>query len=137
MGLADAHRPIHNLIISNVPGPPFPLYLAGAELVAAYPMGPIMDGAGLNITVMSYRNHIDIGFMADKDSVPDIWELAAAVQARVRRAQGAGRDQGPDAGQDAGAGHRDLETGTVGIEGRPSGARLRATTVSRGRSPSS
>jgi hypothetical protein len=67
-------------VISNVPGPPFPLYLAGAELVAAYPMGPIMDGAGLNITVLSYRDHIDIGFLADADLVPDIWEVAAQVQ---------------------------------------------------------
>jgi WS/DGAT/MGAT family acyltransferase len=79
MHLANQHRPIHNLVISNVPGPPFPLYLAGAELVAAYPMGPIMDGAGLNITVLSYRDHIDIGFLADADLVPDIWEVAAQV----------------------------------------------------------
>ncbi|MFV0318548.1 MAG: WS/DGAT/MGAT family O-acyltransferase [Microthrixaceae bacterium] len=76
----DSLRPIHNLVISNVPGPPFPLYLGGAELVAAYPMGPIMDGAGLNITVLSYRNHIDIGFLADRDLVPDVWHLAEAVQ---------------------------------------------------------
>jgi WS/DGAT/MGAT family acyltransferase len=80
MNLANSHRPIHNLVISNVPGPPFPLYLAGAELVAAYPMGPIMDGAGLNITVLSYRNHIDIGFLADAELVPDIWDVAAQVQ---------------------------------------------------------
>ena len=80
MNLADSHRPIHNLVISNVPGPPFPLYLAGAELVAAYPMGPIIDGAGLNITVLSYRNHIDIGFLADAELVPDIWDLADQVQ---------------------------------------------------------
>ena len=80
MNLADQHRPIHNLVISNVPGPPFPLYLAGAELVAAYPMGPIMDGAGLNVTVLSYRDHIDIGFMADAELVPDIWDLAAQVR---------------------------------------------------------
>ncbi len=79
MQLADSIRPLHNLVISNVPGPPFPLYLAGAELVAAYPMGPIMDGAGLNITVLSYRDHIDIGFMADRELVPDIWDVAAAV----------------------------------------------------------
>ena len=80
MGLADHHRPIHNLVVSNVPGPPFPLYLAGAELVAAYPMGPIMDGAGLNITVLSYRSHVDIGFLADASLVPDIWDVAAQVR---------------------------------------------------------
>ena len=80
LNLANQHRPIHNLVISNVPGPPFPLYLAGAELVAAYPMGPIMDGAGLNITVLSYRDHIDVGFLADADLVPDIWDLAAQVK---------------------------------------------------------
>jgi hypothetical protein len=76
----ESLRPVHNLVISNVPGPPFPLYLGGAELVAAYPMGPVMDGAGLNITVLSYRDHIDIGFMADRELVPDVWKLAEAVQ---------------------------------------------------------
>ena len=80
LGLADAHRPIHNVVISNVPGPNFPLYYAGAEVVAAYPMGPVMEGAGLNITVMSYRNSIDIGFMVDRDLVPDVWDMADAVQ---------------------------------------------------------
>jgi WS/DGAT/MGAT family acyltransferase len=79
MQLADRHRPIHNFVISNVPGPPFPLYLGGAELVAAYPMGPIMEGAGLNVTVLSYRYSIDFGFMADRDLMPDVWDLAAAV----------------------------------------------------------
>ncbi len=79
MGLASQHRPIHNLVISNVPGPPFPLYFAGAEMVATYPMGPIMDGAGLNITVLSYRDHVDIGFLADEELVADVWDLAADV----------------------------------------------------------
>jgi len=79
MSLADHHRPIHNLVISNVPGPPFPLYLAGAELVAAYPMGPIMEGAGLNVTVLSYRDSVDFGFMADSALVPDVWDLAEHV----------------------------------------------------------
>jgi diacylglycerol O-acyltransferase len=81
MGLAGRHRPIHNLIVSNVPGPSFPLYLAGAELVASYPMGPIMEGAGLNVTVMSYRDSIDFGFMVDRNLVPDVWDMAAAVSA--------------------------------------------------------
>jgi diacylglycerol O-acyltransferase len=79
MRLADRHRPIHNLVISNVPGPPFSLYLAGAELVAAYPMGPIHEGAGLNVTVLSYRDSIDFGFMACRELIPDLWDLAAAI----------------------------------------------------------
>lgn len=79
MHLADSLGPIYNVVISNVPGPPFPLYLAGAELIAAYPMGPIMDGGGLNITVLSYRDNIDIGFMADRELVPDVWDMAAGV----------------------------------------------------------
>lgn len=81
MNLANSHRPIHNLVISNVPGPPFPLYMSGSEMVAAYPMGPIMDGAGLNITVMSYRDSVDIGFLGCTDLVPDIWDLADCVAA--------------------------------------------------------
>ena len=68
------------MIISNVPGPDFPLYYAGAELVAAYPMGPVMEGAGLNVTVMSYQGNIDIGFMVDEDLVPDVWAMADAVE---------------------------------------------------------
>ncbi len=75
LNLADRHRPIHNVVISNVPGPPVPLYYGGAELVSAYPMGPIMEGAGLNITVMSYRDGVDIGFMACRELVPDLWDL--------------------------------------------------------------
>ena len=68
--LADHHRPIHSLVISNVPGPDFPLYLAGAELVAGFPLGPVMDGAGLNITVMSYRGVLNWGLMACAETVP-------------------------------------------------------------------
>jgi diacylglycerol O-acyltransferase / wax synthase len=77
--LADRHRPIHNLVISNVPGPPFALYMAGAELVAGYPLGPVFEGAGLNITVMSYIDSIDFGFNAATNSVPDLWALAEYV----------------------------------------------------------
>ncbi|MDQ3741274.1 MAG: wax ester/triacylglycerol synthase family O-acyltransferase [Actinomycetota bacterium] len=68
-------RPNWNLVISNVPGPQFPLYLGGAELQANYPVSVITDGMGLNITVMSYRGHLDFGILADRDQMPDIWKL--------------------------------------------------------------
>ena len=59
--LADHLPPIFNLIISNVPGPPVPLYIGGARLEASYPIGPLLDGGGLNITAMSYLDRIDFG----------------------------------------------------------------------------
>lgn len=77
--LANRHRPIHNLIVSNVPGPPAPIYFAGARLVAFYPMGPIFDGAGLNVTVLSYLDHLDFGFLACRELVPDLDDLASFV----------------------------------------------------------
>ena len=78
MKLADRHRPIHNVIISNVPGPPFPLYLAGARLVMMCPLGPVMEGAGLNVTVLSYMDSIDVGLIACRELMPDLWNLADA-----------------------------------------------------------
>ena len=77
--LADRHPVIHNLVISNVPGPPMPLYFAGAQLTALYPLGPIFDGAALNITVLSYMDDVDWGFIANPDTVPGLWDLAHAV----------------------------------------------------------
>jgi WS/DGAT/MGAT family acyltransferase len=84
-------RPIINLIVSNVPGPPWPLYLAGARLVAIHPLGPIFDDCGLNLTVISYLDHVDFGFLACRELVPDIDELAALVPealAELKKAAG-------------------------------------------------
>ncbi len=61
-----------NLFISNVPGPNIPLYFAGAELVAYYPISAIADGQGLNITVISYRDHMFFGLVACRELVPDL-----------------------------------------------------------------
>ena len=62
--LADRHPVVHNLVISNIPGPPIPLYFNGARLVALHPLGPVMDGAGLNVTVLSNEDIIGFGFIA-------------------------------------------------------------------------
>jgi len=80
-GLSGLHRPALSLVLSNVPGPSFPVYLAGAEMERAYPMGPVIEGTGLNVTVLSYRGNVDIGFMAATALVPDVWALAEQVPA--------------------------------------------------------
>jgi WS/DGAT/MGAT family acyltransferase len=81
--LADRHPVVHNLTISNVPGPPIPLYFNGAKLKVLHPLGPVMDGAGLNITVLSNMDTIGFGFIACKELMPELWDLSDAVPAAV------------------------------------------------------
>ena len=68
-----------NLMISNVPGPGFPLYFAGMELRAVHPLGPVVDGVALNITVQSYRESLFVGINACASAVPDLPGLARAM----------------------------------------------------------
>ncbi|HEV2757243.1 MAG TPA: wax ester/triacylglycerol synthase family O-acyltransferase, partial [Actinomycetota bacterium] len=77
--LAGGVRPL-NFVISNVPGPPVPLYLAGARLVANYPVSVITDGVGLNITCLSYLDHVDFGIVVDREMIDDAWPLMNAVR---------------------------------------------------------
>ena len=94
-----AGRPNWNLVISNVPGPQIPLYMAGAKLLANYPISVITDGMGLNITVMSYLGHMDFGLVSDRDQMPDVWllmgwlreELDALMPAKGAKGDGAPR----------------------------------------------
>jgi diacylglycerol O-acyltransferase len=74
--LAERGPVIHNLVISNVPGPPVPLYFMGARIDGLYPLGPIFHGAGLNITVMSNNGTVHVGIIGCRESVPRLWELA-------------------------------------------------------------
>lgn len=83
--------PIMNLIISNVPGPPFPLYVGGAEVESLYPMGPLIYGTGVNVTVFSYREVIDFGFMVCRD-VADGWAIAEGVEIALEELRVAARE---------------------------------------------
>lgn len=83
MQLADRHPPALNFLVSNVPGPPVPLYFAGGRLVSLYPMGPVIDGMGLNVTVLSYMDEIGFGFVACRELIPDLWDLADGVVAAL------------------------------------------------------
>ena len=64
-----------NVVISNVPGPREPLYFAGCKLDHYIPVSTISNGVGLNITVHSYEDRLDFGLVADRDLVPDLWDL--------------------------------------------------------------
>ncbi len=79
LNLAERFAPVHNLVISNVPGPPFPLYFGGAKLVAMYPLGPVFHGAALNMTVVSYQDIVCWGMIAGREAMPGIWDLAEAI----------------------------------------------------------
>ncbi|HEX9259835.1 MAG TPA: wax ester/triacylglycerol synthase family O-acyltransferase [Acidimicrobiales bacterium] len=70
--IADRMNPPFNLIISNVPGPAYPLYSAGARLEHFYPVSALADGQGLNMTVQSYNGSLDFGFLACRELVPDV-----------------------------------------------------------------
>ncbi|MCO5108654.1 MAG: wax ester/triacylglycerol synthase family O-acyltransferase [Burkholderiaceae bacterium] len=77
--LANAIPPIANLVISNVPGPQVPLYLAGARMRTYWPLSIVEHGLGLNITVESYSGSLDFGLVACRKSIPDLDALAAAM----------------------------------------------------------
>ena len=74
--LPDLHRPALNCIVSNVPGPPVPLYTAGARIQAIFPMGPLLPGAGINITILSNMGNVDFGIIACRDTVPHVERIA-------------------------------------------------------------
>jgi diacylglycerol O-acyltransferase / wax synthase len=78
--LFDHVAPMFNLIVSNVPGPDFPLYLAGARMVAMYPLGPIVEGVGVNVTVFSYLDNMYVGVQACWDLAPDIDTIARGME---------------------------------------------------------
>ncbi|WP_346349010.1 wax ester/triacylglycerol synthase family O-acyltransferase [Rhizohabitans arisaemae] len=74
--LAAAAVPPVNLIVSNVAGPQVPLYIGGARVLAHYPVSVISDvTGGLNITVFSGEDRVDVGVVACRESTPELWSL--------------------------------------------------------------
>lgn len=72
---------VANVVISNVPGPQVPLYLAGAKMLTNYPTSIAVHGLALNVTVQTYNESLDIGLMACGEALPGTGELAAYVEA--------------------------------------------------------
>ncbi len=69
-----------NLVISNIPGPPVPLYVAGARVKHMIPVSAIHDGLGFNITIISHESDIDVGLVADREMIDDLWHVAGLFE---------------------------------------------------------
>jgi len=78
-GIASRLPPIANLVVSNVPGPPMPFYLAGARLKTYWPVPIVEHGVGLNITLQSYAGSLDFGLIAARSALPDVHRVARGL----------------------------------------------------------
>jgi diacylglycerol O-acyltransferase len=73
---ADYHPAPFNVVVSNVPGPTVPVWIAGARLTDLFSVGPILQGIGLNVTVWSYLDNMNFSLLACPDLLPDLRGLA-------------------------------------------------------------
>ncbi|TXC65992.1 DUF1298 domain-containing protein [Piscinibacter aquaticus] len=79
-GMADRIPPVANPVISNVPGPTVPLYMAGAKMLTNYPASIVVHGVALNVTVQTYNDALDVGVMACAQAMPEVAEFAAQIE---------------------------------------------------------
>ena len=75
-----ATRRAFNMVVTNVPGPPRPVYLSGAPMRASYPLVPLFENQALGVALFSYDDGLHWGFNADWDAVPDLHEFVAAIE---------------------------------------------------------
>ncbi len=75
-----ASRRSYNLVVTNVPGPPMPVYMNGARLLETYPLVPLFTNQALGIALLSYDGGLYWGFNADWDAVPRLHDFVQAVQ---------------------------------------------------------
>lgn len=74
--VVDTLPVLANVLVSNVPGPPVPLYVGGLRMTGYWPLSIVEHGVGLNITLMSYAGNLCLGFVVARNAVPDVHELA-------------------------------------------------------------
>ncbi len=83
MEAAKRHNPVFNVVVTNVPGPQFPLYSGGAKLVTQFGAGPVFDGLGLIIPIFSYNGTITVSATACRSLMPDIEAFMDDLRASV------------------------------------------------------
>jgi diacylglycerol O-acyltransferase / wax synthase len=77
------HQRFVNLSVTNVPGPPVPLYLAGARLLELFPVAPILGNVTLTVGVLSYAGQLNLTAMADQDTCPDVEVFAHGMRSAL------------------------------------------------------
>ncbi|HLK45424.1 MAG TPA: WS/DGAT domain-containing protein, partial [Acidimicrobiales bacterium] len=77
--------PVANVTVSSVPGPPIPLWMAGRHVASAAPLGPLMAGIALNITVLGFGEFVEYGILACAKKLPDLTELRDLLEDEVQR----------------------------------------------------
>ncbi|MDP2033203.1 MAG: wax ester/triacylglycerol synthase family O-acyltransferase [Polaromonas sp.] len=86
-GMAGRLPMVANLAISNVPGPPVPLYLAGAKFLSFHPLSIVLHGLALNITIQTYAGQVDFGIVAGNKALPHAQDLVRAIKHAFAQAQ--------------------------------------------------
>jgi diacylglycerol O-acyltransferase / wax synthase len=79
----QARQRLFNLVVTNVPGPQFPLYLLGRELEAIYPMVPLAENTALGVAILSYNGQLNFGLVGDYDALADIETLADELRSSI------------------------------------------------------
>ncbi|KAA0916956.1 wax ester/triacylglycerol synthase family O-acyltransferase [Dietzia sp. ANT_WB102] len=93
--LGDVHPVIYNFIISNVPGPKQPIYFLGARITRIHPFGPLLHGAGLSVTSLSFDNHLDLGVITCEHLLPDPTSVARGIETALEELLAAARAGAP------------------------------------------
>jgi WS/DGAT/MGAT family acyltransferase len=93
----QARQRLFNLVVTNVPGPQFPLYLLGRELEAVYPMVPLAENTALGIAILSYNGQLNFGLVSDYDALPDVEVLADELRSSIEELSAAAGAPAPAA----------------------------------------
>ncbi len=133
----QARQRFFNLVVTNVPGPQFPLYLLGHRLQSLYPVVPLARKQALGIAVMSYDGQLGFGLLADYDAIPELEEIARELEGAIEglaraaglrpvRARGAGTASRGQARKRASAGNGAAATKKRSPAGMRAAAKKRA-----------
>jgi diacylglycerol O-acyltransferase / wax synthase len=79
----QARQRFFNLVVTNVPGPQFPLYVLGRRLQVLYPVVPLARRQALGIAVMSYDGHLGFGLLGDFDALPELEAIATDLKSAI------------------------------------------------------